>query len=812
MWLENPETGVFMKDCIKNLIPLAILGAVVVLFSSSILFTDKIVRAPDIINEFYWTVKDSSSRSLFDLFRVDLKADWNIYQNSGTTTEGGWVAQQFLFLKALIFWAIPAPASIAWFMVLNLAFGGAGAYLCCRLLGASRLASFAGGLIFALAPENFSLINAGHVLKIATICFAPWVFYCYEKALQGRKLFWFLATSMVLAVQFFHGHWQIAYYTCLALGVYGVVRGVLILRAENWKSTSKVFALNLVMLVFFLSSVAISLMPLASWSRDTNRGVYSGENKGKGGLNREEAMTWSFPPEELATFVIPGAFGLSRQEGGLNPTNIRSYYWGRMNFTQTTSYIGLIGWMLLPLPLLFRRDRYTWLAIAAVAGGIIFSMGKYSLFYQFIYDYFPGINRFRVPKMMMFIPVLGLSVLAARGLDCLGDAEVRASKAFRRYLLGIWALPAGLLALLGVVHFGRDVWMNRFVDILAQPTRYEQGMGLVAQRWANLTNETAIAAGLSALYALLLSLARVGTACRFVPLALIALFIVDVGRINAKFMFLVDVPQKAAANNTPAIDFLQKQPGNYRTLPITGDPMQYADKNIPVMFTSSPVQQQRWQSFLDNLNFASPMLDIMNVKYLVYDTAQYQQERASMGERFLPVFTSPDGAEIVLENRRVLPKGWLVASAVEVSNPQQAVSILQGPDYDPRQFALVESPSPIPMEQPGASPPGTAGAVSVLRYEGELVSFSADVAKNSLLVTGEKFANGWKATVDRKPVEIQRVNYVQRGVYLPPGRHEVRFMFDPISFKVGKWLTLTSFGIFAVALLLEWRRKSKERG
>jgi len=88
-----------------------------------------------------------------------------------------------------------------------------------------------------------------------------------------------------------------------------------------------------------------------------------------------------------------------------------------------------------------------------------------------------------------------------------------------------------------------------------------------------------------------------------------------------------------------------------------------------------------------------------------------------------------------------------------------------------------------------------------------VVNFAATVAKNSLLVSGEKFANGWKAAVDGKPTEIQRVNYIQRGVYLTPGRHEVRFIFDPLSFKVGKWLTLASFGIFAVALLREWRRK-----
>jgi hypothetical protein len=799
-----------MKDRSKNLIPLALLTAIVLLVFSGILFTDKIVRAPDIINEFYWTVKDASKGSFLDLFRLNLRAGWDIYQNSGMTTEGGWVSQQFLFLKSVLFWLIPPPASVAWFMVLNLIFGGVGAYACCRLVGASRIASLAAGLLFAIAPENASLINAGHVLKIATICFAPWVFYCYERAVQNRRLFWFLATSMVLAFQFFHGHWQIAYYTCLALGVYGLFRGIGISADEKWKGATKFVALNLVMIVFFLSSVAISLMPLASWSKDTNRGVQSGENSGKGGLNRDEAMSWSLPPEELATFVIPGFFGLSRQEGGENPTNIRSYYWGRMNFTQTTDYIGLFPWLLLPLPLIFRRDRYTWLALAAVVGGILFSLGKYTLFYQFIYDYFPGINRFRAPKMIMFIPVLGLSVIVARGIDCLRDAEIRATAAFRRYLYGIWLLPALLLLLLGILHFGREFWTNRFIDMLAQPTRYEQGGMLVSQRWMNLMLETAIAAGIASGYALLLTLMRIGVAIRIVPLILIALFVVDVGRVNAKFLFLVDVPQKTSGKTSPVMEFLLKQQGSYRTLPMSGDPMPYAAKNIPVMFTSCPVQQLRWQVFLDNFNIASPMLDIINVKYIVYATAQYQQERASMGSRFVPVYTSPDSSEVVVENRQVLPKGWLVPSVVLVNEPRQALAIMQSPNFTPQNLAVVEKAAPVALDPPGITAPA-AGDVSLQQYDAELIKFKANVARNALLVTGEKYANGWNATVDGKPAEIQRVDYVLRGVYLTPGVHEVSFVFDPMSFKLGKWLTLGSFAVFAVMLGWEWRRKDKGR-
>jgi uncharacterized membrane protein YfhO len=59
--------------------------------------------------------------------------------------------------------------------------------------------------------------------------------------------------------------------------------------------------------------------------------------------------------------------------------------------------------------------------------------------------------------------------------------------------------------------------------------------------------------------------------------------------------------------------------------------------------------------------------------------------------------------------------------------------------------------------------------------------------------------------VDGKEVEIQPVDHVLRGVYLTPGTHTVEFVFDPLPFKIGKWLTLSSFAFFALMLLREWQ-------
>jgi len=806
-----------MTERKKDLLILSGLLAVLVLFFSRILFTHQIIRAPDIIGEFYWAVKGWSNLPLLDAFKVNISgADWNLFVNSGLTHEGGGLSTQFLFLRNLVFCLIPEPANIAWYIVIQLFIGAAGTFCYCRLIGASRWAALLAGLVFALAPENASLINAGHVMKLATISFAPWAFYFLEKAFKTRRVFYFMATAVVLAYQFFNTHWQVAYYTCLAAGVYGAARsiGILVKERGGKKQFAQLLGLNLTLLIFFITTVAISLMPLANWSKDTNRGVNSGANTvatasaaapSKGGLDREEAMMWSLPPEETAAFIIPGMFGYSRQEAGENPQNIMSYYWGRMVFTQTVSYMGLLPWLLLPLPLIFRRDRYTWLALGAIVVGLLFSMGKYTPFYNFLFDHFPGINRFRVPKMIMFIPVLGLGVTSALGLDLLLDPTVRASRAFRRYLLGIILLPVALLLLLTVEMAGKNFWISQFIDMLAQPTRYEpQSEQLVLQRWGNLVLETGLAAGLAALFAAVFALYYRGIlATKMIPFLLLALFLGDVGRVDSKFMFLVDEPHRANEVKPPEIAFLAGKSNQYRTLPMGGDPMPYTAAGVPVMFTSNAVQQRRWQEFLDNFNLASSMPDLMNVRYLVLVKDQYEQDKAALAAKFTPVFAAPNGS-VVLENRFVLPKAWLAPVAVQVDSPEQRIGALQNPAFNPAAIALVESPPPIQMANPGRPLSGPPGEVRVTRYEGERIDLEASVRMNCMLVMGEKYYKGWKATVDGRRTEIYPVDHVLRGIYLTPGAHKVEFVFDPTPFKIGKYLTLASFLIFAAALVREF--------
>lgn len=809
-----------MRDCVvmsrnksANWTVLLILLAFMVAMFSPILFTSKIVRAPDILNEFYWGVYNSYGKPLWSMLRINLaSAGWDPYINSGHSNDGGMASMQFLYLYRLVFGIIPAPASVAWFMVLHLFIGGAGTYMYCRLTGCSRWAAFLGGIIFAFCTENVSLINAGHVMKIATIAHAPWVFYFLEKGFRSGRLFHYLTAGLVLAFQFYNTHWQIAFYTCLGIAAYVLIRLLSgIFNDEGMRDSGRVLLMSVVMTLFFLAASAISLAPLAGWSKDTNRGVHSGANQGKGGLDREEAMMWSMPPEEAVALAVPGIFGLSRQEAGDRPSEGQVYYWGRMVFTQTASYFGLLPWLLLPLPMMFRNDRITKTALVALIGGILFSMGKYTPVYELLYDYLPGISRFRVPKMMLFITSLGLAVLSARGADILRDETILRSERLRKWFIWVCAFPLSLvLVLLVEKQFGPEIrsWM---FDLLSRPTRYESGIELVARRWLNVERETGIALAFASLYALLLlAMARRKIPGLFCMLALLAVLSADLWRVNSYFMVLTDPPRLQSAVS-PAMAWIKEQqsktsfsvPPDRVLLLGSTDSMRYAAARIPVLFTSNAVQKRRWQEYLDAFSLQSYLPGLMNVRWLVYDQKLYDRDVSYFGGQYQVVFTG--GGEVVLENLHRLPKAWLVNTVQNEGSSTKRLNLLRSSSFDLTRVAVVESTPPISVG--GAS---EAGETRINRLEAEKIELLANAVSNSLLVLAEKYHKGWYAYVDGKPAEIVPVNHILRGVYLTPGKHMVEFRFDPLPFKIGKFLTIGSFGLFCFVAVREWLQRRRK--
>lgn len=806
--MNNGKSSILDKD----LFWLLLMAALTVIFCQRLLFTDQIIRASDVITQFYWGAKGVSEQTLFQYLRSipDIfRASWEPLNDGGRTLEGGWNAIGLLFHRYLIQHYFPFPSSIAWLAVLSLLWGGIGTFFYCRLIGVSRFGAFAAGTLFALCTENASLINAGHIQKIETISWFPWVLLFLEKSLRGGRLFHYAMTACLLGIQFFNMHWQISFYTCLAVGGYWffhVSRGLLAQGRGYFPAFRRDFLLASVMTILFFTTIAMSFAPLFSWSEQSER---------SGGMTAGEGMSWSMPPEEILTFFIPGLLGFSRQEAGDVPAKGQVYYWGRMRFTQTADYLGLLPWLMIPLPLLFRRDRHTWFFTALMAATLVMALGKYTPFYRFLFDHAPGFSTFRVPKMVLFLFAFGASVLMGRGLDVLADGAID-RKRLEKWLFGCAAF-AGLMALLLLfLSFGGKAVLFLADGVIDQATRYQRDPSLIMERYLNMPRETSLAlAILCAHLALFLAWFRRRLPTRYLLPVLALFLLLDLWRVNDRFFVLTAPPPvdgKAARNDI--VRFLAPRIGQYRMQPLTSENAHYyADYGLPNISAYVTISERRYREFLDCFSLDGGMPDMMNLKYLVVQPEAYKARKDPFSARYEPVFTATSGA-LVLENRTVLPKAWLVPSVAVVPEPGKRLAIMNAsPDFRPALVALVETQPPLAMapyvrQDKGVGP--ATGSATVTRYEPNRIDVETSAERNALLVLGEKYYRWWYAYVDGKNTDIHPVNHILRGVYLTPGAHKVEFVFDPLPFKIGKWLTLASFAFFAFMLGREaWSRRVK---
>ena len=94
-------------------------------------------------------------------------------------------------------------------------------------------------------------------------------------------------------------------------------------------------------------------------------------------------------------------------------------------------------------------------------------------------------------------------------------------------------------------------------------------------------------------------------------------------------------------------------------------------------------------------------------------------------------------------------------------------------------------------------------SVNILKYSPNYVEIEAVAGESKFLILSDTYYPGWKAAVDEEPGKIYRADYILRAVYIKPGRHIVRFTYDPFSFRIGAIITLVTIG----ALLGLWIKR-----
>ncbi len=159
----------------------------------------------------------------------------------------------------------------------------------------------------------------------------------------------------------------------------------------------------------------------------------------------------------------------------------------------------------------------------------------------------------------------------------------------------------------------------------------------------------------------------------------------------------------------------------------------------------------------------------------------------------------------IYENKDALARAFVVHGCEVVKDRAAILHRLKGPAFDPRRTVILEEDvSPWPSYVEGPAAPG--GAADIVRDEASLVEIKAELTHPGFLVLTDAWYPGWIACVDGARTRIYRSNYAFRSVFLTPGAHSVRFVYEPLSLKVGLIISLSTLGCLAALVILPKRR------
>ena len=673
-----------------------------------------------------------------------------------------------------------------------------GLYCLFILQGIRPFASVVGSILIGFTTYIPIIIEAGHNTKFVAYAFIPWVLVGYwMMSRSNKKLLAFFIFSLALTLELRANHPQVFYYFIYLLGFWWIFDTVQAYRRNEiseWLTRSAYIAgAGLLAIVSSLESY----WRLYEYSQFSTRGGSTLDIGSGSGLGLDYAFSWSQGIGELLTLIIPGILGGASGEA----------YWGPKPFTSGPHYLGAVAFLLALIGLLAYRKKVKYLFFGVGTLTMLFSLGEnFRLLNEFMFNYVPFFNKFRTPEMWLIVTVFCYSVLAVFGIHALftmAKEKIKTPKAL--YLpLGI-ALGLGVIFAMGsnaLLSFEKPGERQQYEQQVARQNNVSVDNPQVQQAVSNyITNQLkparkAMAKKDSIRFFVIVLLASVliylfysrKISKGYFLAALILITAYDMLSIGSRYTSedrlvpdRISAEQYIERQKRPLDEFIinniQSEQGYpYRVFPLLDNPFNNA---IPAYFYPSiggytGAKLSHYQDMIDHLLMAGPqginmpILDMLNVKYI---TAGQQLPFPDLRQ----VYANQNN--FVYENTNVLPKAFFVDSVVTAGSPLEAVELMEpGSGFNPAKTAVVETGRQV------TAATDSAASVEVSSYDANSITLETSTGKPGFLVLSEiYYPAGWNATIDGKPTDIYKTNFVLRGFSVPAGDHTLTLKFEPES-------------------------------
>jgi Bacterial membrane protein YfhO len=606
----------------------------------------------------------------------------------------------------------------------------------------------------------------------------------------GAALFAFGLTMHIRA-----NHLQITYYLLLLILVFGVVQLVYALRE---KALADFLKTTVVLGVAALIAAGVSfgrLYTTLEYSKYSIRGkselkeANSGD-KASAGLDRDYAFQWSYGVGETMTLLIPNFYGGASQGAldedsqtaqefaklGVPPVQMQELlkalplYWGDQMFTSGPVYVGAIVCFLFVLGLLVVESRLRYWLLAATIFSMVLSWGKnFEAFNYFMFDYFPGYNKFRAVSMALVIAQIAMPLLGIYALwRLLQQTDKKAAEKKVLYAAGITGGLCLLVALFaGMASFVAPA--DAQLEQMQWPVQALRADRESMMRGDAIRSLVFILLAAGVLYFYL----KQKVSATAATLALGLLILVDLWSVDKRYLSNDDFQKRLVETHfqpSPADQLiLQDKDLSYRVInlanPFNEARTSYFHKSVGGYHGA---KLRRYQDVIDK-HIAQNNLEVLNMLNTRY-------------------FITTDAQQPVQRNQQALGNAWFVQKLIPVNTPDEELAALT--TLHPATEAVVDvSKFPVKDQVFGT----TGGTIRLTSYAPNHLKYDANAAAGGFAVFSEiYYKDGWNAYLDGKLVDHIRVNYILRGMPLPAGQHTIEFKFEPKEYQIGNTVTLIS--------------------
>ena len=717
-----------------------------------------------------------------------------------------------------------------------------GFYILLRAFDFRQHLAALGSIIWAFSTYFLIIIAAGHIWKVWALAYLPPMIAGLVLAYRGKYLWGLLLTAVFSALEINANHVQMTYYYLFIIFFLMIAWLVDAIRKKQMARFLKATAVCAAGAAIGLCINLSNIYHTWEYSKESMRGKselvkQNNENQTNSGLERDYITQWSYGIGETWTLLIPNTKGgasvpLSMNETAMakadpNYTSIYQQlgqYWGEQPGTSGPVYVGAFVMFLFILGLFIVKGPVKWALLAATVLSIMLSWGKNFMgLTDFFIDYMPMYAKFRTVASILVIAEFTIPLLAMLALKKLLD-EPEQMKPRMKYVGISFLLTGGiamLFSLMPSMFFDSFISSSELRALQSLPAEHVGPLiaNLTEMRQAMFTSDCLrsfyiILVGTGILLAFFYGKLKKEYAVGII----LVLCLVDLWQINKRYlndeMFVPKSEREAPQQKTQTDELiLRDQSLDYRVLNLASNTFNenetsYYHKSIGGYHAAklrryqelveryiNPEMQQLFRAVsaaggdMTQVKGDSifPVLNMLNAKYFI--------------------FPLEGGQTVPIQNPYVYGNAWFVDQLSYVDNANQEMDALERLDL--RHQAVADAKFKAQLGE--AVEQDTASVVTITGYEPNRLTYDVNSGKGGVLVFSEIFYPGWTATIDGKPAELGRVDYVLRAMNVKPGRHEVVLSFFPKSVNTTETFAYLAYGVLILVLLgagyMEWRKR-----